>query len=115
LNELTHPRIRATIKARLEEYRRRGEKVVVLEVPLLIEAGWAPLADEVWVTVAPPATVLKRLKEKPGLSQEEALARINSQLPPEERTSHADRVIDTDLGLDELKAKVTELWHRLRV
>ncbi|MFC2063347.1 dephospho-CoA kinase [Chloroflexota bacterium] len=114
LNELTHPRIHAMIKARLEEYRRQGVAVAVVEAPLLIEAGWTPLVDEVWVTVAPQATVLERLKGKPGLSREEALARIRAQLSAGERTKHADRVIDTDLSLNELKVKVAELWRSLQ-
>jgi dephospho-CoA kinase len=102
------------VKAQLEEYRRRGVAVVVLEAPLLIEAGWTSLVDEVWVTVASQSTVLKRLKEKFGLSEPEALARIGCQLPSEERVKHADVIIDTDCTLDELEAKVKELWQGLR-
>jgi dephospho-CoA kinase len=69
--------------------------------------------DEVWVTVAPESVVLKRLKEKSGMPEEQALARIRSQLPSEERVKQADVVIDTDCRLDELKAKVKELWQKL--
>jgi dephospho-CoA kinase len=85
--------------------------VVVLEAPLLVEAGWTSLADEVWVTVAPEGTVLKRLRERTGMTEEEALARIRSQLSSEERRKHADVVIDTDCTLQELKARVKELWE----
>jgi len=116
LNQIAHPRISAMVKAQIEEYRRRGEKVVVLEAPLLLEAGRPSLADEVdevWVTVAPEATVLKRLKEKSEMPQEQALARIRSQMPPEEKAKKADVVIDTDCPLDELEAKVKKLWQRL--
>ena len=111
LNQIMHHRMYGMVKAELEEYRRRGVEVVVLEAPLLIEAGWTSLADEVWVTVAAQSTVLKRLREKPGLSEKESLARIHCQLPSEERVKHADIVIDTDCSLDELKAKVGELWR----
>ncbi len=111
LNQIMHPRMYNMVKAGLEEYRRRG--VVVLEAPLLIEADWTSLVDEVWVTVADESTVLKRVKEKFELSERECLARIRCQLPSEERVKHADVVIDTDCSLDELKAKVKELWQRL--
>ncbi len=84
-------------------------EVVVLEAPLLVEAGWTSLVDEVWVTVAPEATVLKRLEEKVGLSRTKALARIRSQLPSEERIKHAHAVINTDCDLDELRAEVKEV------
>ncbi len=113
LNQIMHPRMYDMVKAQLEEYRRQGMRVVVLEAPLLLEAGWTSLADEVWVTTASESTVLKRLEERTRLSQAESLARIRSQLPSEERARHADVVINTDCSLDELKAKVKELWQRL--
>ncbi|MCL0057824.1 dephospho-CoA kinase [Dehalococcoidales bacterium] len=114
LNQITHPRIYQMVKAQLEEYRRQGVNVVVVEAPLLIEAGWTSLVDEVWVTVAAEATVLSRLEEQKGLSREQALARIHSQLSAEERIKHADVVINTDCELDELKARVGELWRGLK-
>jgi len=122
LNSIVHPLVYEMVKAQLEEYRRRGVEVVVLEVPLLIDVPLSKKAgepslldevDEVWVTVAPEAIVLERLKEKVGLSEQESLARIRSQLSPEERVRRADLVIDTDCSLDELRARVQELWRKL--
>ena len=115
LNQIMYPRLYALVKAQLEEYRRQGVAVVVLEAPLLIEADWTSLVDEVWVTTAPEATVLKRLEERTGLSQAESLARIRSQLPSAERVRHADVVVNTDCDPDELKVKVKELWQGLQV
>jgi dephospho-CoA kinase len=120
LNSIMQPWMYQTVRARLGDYRRQGVKVVVLELPLLVEvplsmkSGQPSLSDEVdevWVTVAPEAVVLGRLKDKSGLSEAEAMARIRSQLPSEERIKHADVVIDTDCSLDQLEAKVRELWR----
>ncbi|TET17345.1 MAG: dephospho-CoA kinase [Dehalococcoidia bacterium] len=113
LNQIMHPRMYDMVRAQLEGYRKQGAGVVVLEAPVLIEANWTSLVDEVWVTVATESTVLRRLKENFGLSEPESLARIHSQLPSEERVKHADVIIDTDCDLDELKAKVKELWQGL--
>ena len=113
LNQVMHPRMYALVKAQLEDYWRQGVRVVVLEAPLLIEAGWTSLVDEVWVTVASESTVLRRLEEQVGLSKEQSLARIRSQLSSEERIKQADVVIDTDCSLDEVKTKVKELWQKL--
>lgn len=115
LNQLMHPKISETVKAQLEQYRRQGVAVAVVEAPLLVEAGWTSLADEVWVTVASEATVLRRLEQRMGLSKSQALARIRCQLPPEERAKHADVVINTDSSLDELRTRVKELWRGLQV
>ena len=122
LNGIMHPRIRDWVKSEIEEYRRQGVKLLVLEVPLLVEvplslrAGEPSLSDEVdevWVTVAPEAAVLKRLKERGGVSEEQILARIRSQISSEERARWADVIIDTDCSLDELKTRVRELWRKL--
>jgi len=112
LNQIMHPRIAARAKARLERYRRDGVKVVV-EAALLLEAGWASLVDEVWVTVAAEATVLKRLKGRAGLSEPESRARLRAQLSVAEMVRQADVVIDTDCRLDELRARVVGLWEEL--
>ena len=122
LNKIMRPRIDDMVKAKIEECRRQGVKVVVLEAPLLIdvpllmktgEPSLLDEVDEVWVTVAPESTVLRRLREKFGLSEPESLARIRSQLSSEERVKHADVVINTDCDLKELGEKVKELWQRL--
>jgi dephospho-CoA kinase len=122
LNSIMEPWMYQAVKARFGDYRQQGVKVVVLELPLLVEV---PLAlkpgqpslsdevDEVWVTVAPESLVLQRLKNKSGLNEAEARVRIRSQLPSEKRLLHADVVIDTDCSLDELKAKVKKLWRGL--
>ncbi len=110
LNRIVHPWMSRVLKERLDNLRNQGIKAAVLEAALLIEAGWSSLVDEVWVTVAPRQTVLKRLQGRDGLPEEEAMSRIRSQMPQEERVKHADVVIDTDVSLDALKARVTELW-----
>ncbi len=114
LNRIMHPRLYEVVKAQIEECRRQGTGVVVLEAPLLIEAGWTSLVDKIWVTVASETTVLKRLQERTGLSEPESLARIRSQLSSAERTRHTNVVIDTDGELDELRARVEKLWRKLQ-
>jgi len=113
LNQIMHPRMRDMMKVQIEEYQRQGIDVVVLEAAVLIEANWTSLVDEVWVTVAPEAMVLERLKGQRGLAEEQTLARIRSQLSSEERVRHADVIINNDGDLAELRVKVKELWQKL--
>jgi len=113
LNQIMHPRMYNVVKAQIEDYRRQGVDVVVLEVILLIEAGWTSLVDEVWVTVAPEEAVVEHLKQQRGLNEEQIRARINSQLSAEERVKHADVVINNNCSLAELRTRVEELWRRL--
>jgi len=117
LNQVMHRRIYDRAKERIEQCQSQGAEVVVLEGAVLLEArlkaGWTPLTDEIWVTVAPEATLIERVCNRTGLTPAQAQARIRSQLPSEERLKHADIVIDTDCNLTEVKAKVGELWRRL--
>lgn len=114
LNKIMHPAMFEIVRTKIEACRREGVEVLVLEAPLLFEAGWDVLADEVWVTAAPETTVIQRLKERGGLSAEESLARIRAQLSQDARLKKADVVINTDRPLGELKAGVGELWRRVK-
>jgi dephospho-CoA kinase len=114
LNKIMHPRIYERVLTLIEEYRQKGIDVVVVEAPLLLEAGWKPMFDEVWVASAPQQTIIQRMKEQRGVPEAESLARINAQMTDEERTEQADVVISTDFPLEELKEEVTAQWQELR-
>jgi len=113
LDAITHPPMEQMMAERLEELRRQGTRVAVLEAAILIEAGWAHLVDEVWVTVASPEVAAQRSMERSGLSRERAEARIAAQLSNEERVKHAEVVIDTNCSLAEVAQRVDELWDDL--
>jgi dephospho-CoA kinase len=113
LNNIVHPRMYGKTVDKLNEYRAQGKGVVVLDAPLLIEAGIVHLVDEVWVTVAPEAVVLERIRKRSGLTDEQALARIRAQLSNEERRRFANIVIETDCTLEELESRVKKEWARL--
>ena len=113
LNAITHPPMRRLMAERLDELRRQGVRVAVLEAALLIEAGWVDLTDEVWLMLVPPAVAAQRIMERSGLSADDAEARIASQLSNEDRLRHADMIIDTDCSLAEVARRVDEFWEGL--
>lgn len=115
LNQIMHPRMYDMMADQIEEYRLGGVEVVVLEAAILFEAGWTPLVDEIWITVASEPTVVQRVRERTGLPEEQIRSRIRSQLSNEERKGKADLVISNDGGLDELQEKVEELWEGLKM
>ena len=114
LNRTMQPAMDSLLMARLDEYRQRGVKVAVVEAAALLEVGRAAWVDEVWVVTAPEAAVLKRLSGRPGLSRRAARARMRAQLSDEERIKRANVVIANDGTLDELKAKVADLWQKVK-
>ena len=111
LNSIVHPRIYAMISDRIEGLKAEGITTVVVEAALLIEAGWTPLVDDIWVLTSPIEQVYSRLTGR-GMSPEQARARVESQMPQEERVTHADIVIANDGGEAELKSAVKEHWDQ---
>ena len=111
LNAIAWPRIRQKIEDGIEEQRRAGTRVVVLDAAVLIEAGWTDAVDEVWVVTAPEAQVIQRLQARNNLTEEQVRARISSQMPTEEKVKHAHVVIGNDKDLESLRRKVQELWE----
>jgi dephospho-CoA kinase len=111
LQEIVHPRTRAAVAGRLQSMREGRVEAAVLVAPLLVEAGWTEMVDEVWVTVAETDSVVGRVGRRDGLAPDAVRARIEVQASEAERLAYADAVIDNDGGLDELRTRVTELWN----
>ncbi|MFH9572875.1 dephospho-CoA kinase [Streptomyces sp. NPDC017230] len=111
LNSIVHPLVGARSRA-LEE-AAADDAVVVHDVPLLTENGLAPLYDVVVVVDADPATQLDRLVRLRGMTEPDARARMAAQATREQRREIADVVIDNDVPLDALRARVKEVWAEL--
>lgn len=110
LTDIMWPRMYDMVSERIEEQRKKGAVVMVVEAAVLLEAKWDPLTDEVWVAVTPEKAVIQRLRESKGMTEEQARDRINAQMSPEERMKRADVVIHNDSGLGELRERVLEAW-----
>ena len=112
LNSIMHPRMARMVSDKIEVLCGQGVKVVVVEAALLFEAGWDTLVEEVWVTDTSEDIVVGRLKDRNGLSEEEAKKRINSQMDRAERIERSDFVIDNSSDMAGLEIAIKELWDR---
>ena len=112
LNAIVHSRMRTMMDERIRELEAEGAHVAVLEAAILLEAGWAALADEVWVTVAPEDQVIDRLRGRGGLDGDAIRARVQSQMSQTDRLAHADAVIDNSGTREELRGRVQALWQQ---
>ncbi len=111
LNKILHPVI---IKEVLQAIKDSAKEVCIVVAPLLIEAGLHQMVDEVWLIHAPVDIQTRRLMEREGISKEEALRMIRSQLPAEEKLAHADRVFENTGSPEELKEELEKEWELLR-
>ena len=111
LNGIMHPRIAGMVGKRVEKLRGQGTEVVVVEAALLFEAKWDNLVEEVWTTDAPVETVIRRLRDRNGLQEEEVRKRIDSQMDNEERLARSHLVLDNSGDVAELEQTVNSLWE----
>ncbi|MXZ90898.1 MAG: dephospho-CoA kinase [Chloroflexi bacterium] len=111
LNGIMHPLMAGMVAERKARLKADGESVAVVEAAVLFEAGWDSLVDEVWTTNASTDAVVERLRQRSGLSEEEARKRINSQMPAEERNRRSDVVVDNSADLAALERAVSDLWQ----
>lgn len=120
LNSLLHPliiqRSRAQARQRVTE---DPTCVVLLDAPLLIEAGAYDTVDLIVVVTASPETQLRRtlarsIAQGRPLTETEVQARIEAQMPVSEKVKYADVVIENEGTLDALQRQIDELWENLQ-
>ena len=112
LNAIVHPIILGLIKKTVEDNLNNGVDVTVVEAAILVEAGWQDLFDEIWVVSSNHDVVVKRLQTRNGLSVQDAMSRIVSQMPQEDRICYADEIIDNSGTVEELRNQVKKLWQK---
>ncbi|MCG3086147.1 dephospho-CoA kinase [Anoxybacillus kestanbolensis] len=108
LNAIVHPLVRKHMLQQKEQYARKGEKAVVLDIPLLFESNLEHLVDRILVVYVDEQIQLRRLCERNGFSFEEAWARIKSQMPLEQKRKKADAVIDNNGTIEQTKRQLYE-------
>lgn len=111
LEGILHPLVQRDMLAAMDAAAQAGRSVVILDVPLLFETGMDALCDETWALYAPREKQLARIVARDGLSPEDAIARIDSQMPLEERNARATHVIDTDRPIERTQAELEQLYR----
>jgi dephospho-CoA kinase len=112
LNSIVHPKMFARMREMVDGLLSAGErKPIVIEAAILIEANWQPLFDEIWLVVTSRERVLERIERDRGMQREQIEARIKAQLPDDERRKQATTLITNDGTLDDLQARVNDLWR----
>jgi dephospho-CoA kinase len=113
LETIVHPALINAVERRVAELRTQGVAVCVVELPLLMEAEAERRFDCVVVVTAPEEVQVARLMADRGLTREEALARIASQMPLGEKERRGDFVIENGGALQETERRVQEIYEWL--
>ncbi|SHE43495.1 dephospho-CoA kinase [Caloramator proteoclasticus] len=94
LNEITHPIIFEKIKKRVYEINKMNKRVCIIDAALLFESNWYNICDIKWLVYVDKITQIKRLIERDKISEEDAVKRINAQMPIVEKIKLADFIIN---------------------
>jgi len=113
LEGIIHPLVQRSTVDEIEAAGQQGYSVVILDVPLLFETGMDVLCDETWTMSASADEQLQRICERDSLSEEQAMARIQSQMSMEERNARANRVIDSGRSIEKTQAELQQLYQQL--
>lgn len=106
VNDILQPLIRQEITSRMQAYKDKGKTLIVLDVPLLFEMHYENLCDDIIVVAVSVETQIARMEKRNGYTSQEALERIQSQMPLEEKVKQATIVWSNEGTLQELEQKV---------
>jgi dephospho-CoA kinase len=115
LNRCLHPKVFKIYTEQVRHLRaRQPDAVVVFDAALLIETGYHKKMDKVIVVYADEEHQLKRLMERERFTHDQAMARIRSQMPLNEKRTHADYVIENTGEREETERRTREVFELLK-
>jgi len=116
LNEVTHPEITKMIKKEIslaKNAKHNQEKILIIDAALIYETKIDEFMDKIIVVYIDKDKQIKRLIMRNNLSKDEALQRVRSQIPMEEKAKMADYVIDNSNSLSKTREQVEKIWQSL--
>lgn len=115
LNGIIHPYVEREIERRsAEAYAAEPARLILWDVPLLLESASGKKVDKILVVTAEEKLRISRICKRDKLSPAEAVKRIRSQMPETQKRLLADYVIENNGSLKELKQQAREVYERLR-
>ena len=109
VNEIFHGDIKERMEAHTRTYEEKGDQVVFISAPLLYEADADWMTDEVWLVTADEDIRIRRVMKRDGISEEDVRARMENQMPEEEKRVKADIIIENNESLEKLYSNVDKL------
>ncbi len=112
LNGIVHPEVRKKMAEKREAAKKAGSPAIILDIPLLFESKLTNMADKTLVVFVDKEVQLARLMARNSFSEEEAEARIQSQMPLSVKAELADACIDNNGSIEETKRQLLDILGR---
>lgn len=109
LEDILHPMVRAESDKFKEDMRKKGEKIVALDIPLLFETGGENRVDVTICVTASEDLQRQRVLARPGMTSEKFERIVAGQLPDAEKRKRAHYVVDNNKGLDDMRAQLKKI------
>jgi dephospho-CoA kinase len=113
LNQIVHPEVERLRGRLVEQARKRGDRLVICDIPLLFERHMTDRFDRIILVDAHRGVRLERLVKDRGLTETEAMDMIAAQMPAELKRARADFIIENDGTLTQLERRVQDVWSSL--
>lgn len=113
LNQIVHPEVERLRMRLIDQAKRRGDRVVVCDIPLLFERHMTDRFDRIVLVDAHRAIRLERMVKERGLRETEAMEMIASQMPAELKRARADFIVENDGTFAQLERRVNDVWTAL--
>ena len=114
LNQIVHPEVRIITQSKADVLKKEGHAIIVIDVPLLFEAGFDQDVDQTLVVSVPKDIQIERLMARDGIEKAYALKKINAQMPLKEKRKRADFVIDNRGSILDTKNQFNEVLKALK-
>jgi len=114
LNAIVHPYVTQEIRESLERLERQGAKIVLVEVPLLFEAGLEGAYDKIIVVDVDPREQVQRLHARDQREAQEIQGILEAQMPLHDKAARADYVVNNRGSLTATRAQVVIIWQDLQ-
>ncbi len=115
LNSITHPEIKKCIISEINKYSIMGKGLCVIDAALLIEGKFLNLVNYIILVYTDPDIVINRLKLRDAISEGEALSRIQTQMPFEEKKKYADFIINNSRDIEYTRNQLSIILKKLYI
>lgn len=114
LNRIVHPFVFEETDRQIREIRRENPlSVIIQDIPLLIESGMHRNLSEIILVYTPEHLQLQRLMSRNGFSENEAMLRIRSQMPIEDKKRFATMIVDNSRDMEDTRQQTLDVYKKL--
>jgi len=99
LNDIVHPQVKDRVFKEIEHFKDLNHNIIVVDVPLLFEAGFDQFMDKTIVVYAKKKTQIERLIAREGIDEAYAKQKVNAQIPLSKKKEKADYCIDNSQSI----------------